>query len=175
MRSIGGPEILKMSSVEEGSLRVEKLTTENFHNWKFDMKMLLMRNDVWDIVTGEEVLENGASNVKRTAFKKRENRALSTITLAVSKECKIYVRSAKTSKEAWETLEKHFEEKTLSRKIMYRQKLYWLRMENENMIEHINKLKTIAEHLEALDDAPPERELVMILLSRLMHHISKSE
>ena len=62
-----------------------------------------MRNDVWDIVTGEEVLENGASNVKRAAFKKRENRALSTICLAVSKECKIYVRSAKTSKEAWDT------------------------------------------------------------------------
>ena len=167
VRQFGGPEILTMSSVEEGNLRVEKLTAENFHNWKFDMKMLLMRNDVWDIVTGEEVLENGASIVKRTAFKKRENRALSTICLAVSKECKIYVRSAKTSREAWETLEKHFEEKTLSRKIMYRQKLYWLRMEDENMVEHINKLKTIAEHLEALDDAPPERELVMILLSSL--------
>ena len=167
VRQFGGPEILTMSSVEEGNLRVEKLTAENFHNWKFDMKMLLMRNDVWDIVTGEEVLENGASNVKRAAFKKRENRALSTICLAVSKECKIYVRSAKTSKEAWDTLEKHFEEKTLSRKIMYRQKLYWLRMENDNMVEHVNKLKTIAEHLEALDDAPPEKELVMILLSSL--------
>ena len=35
------------------------------------------------------------------------------------------------------------------------------------MIDHINRLKTIADHLEALDDAPPERELVMILISSL--------
>ena len=155
------------SGGEDANFRVEKLSADNYHTWKFDMKMLLMRNDVWEIVTGDEVLDENASVKEKVNFKKRENRALSTICLSVNKELKIYVRSSKTSKEAWEALENHFEEKTLSRKIMYRQKLYWLRMENENMVEHINKLKTISEHLEALDDAPPEKELVMILLSSL--------
>ena len=35
------------------------------------------------------------------------------------------------------------------------------------MTEHINKLKTISEHLEALDDAVLEKDLVMILISSL--------
>ena len=41
-------------------------------------------------------------------------------------------------------------------------------MEKENsMIDHVNKLKTIAEHLEALDDIVAEKDLVMILISSL--------
>ena len=51
---------------------------------------------------------------------------------------------------------------------MYRKQMYKLSMEKGvSMTEHINKLKTISEYLEALDDAPPERELVMILISSL--------
>ena len=89
--------------------------------------------------------------------------------MSISQDLKIYVRSAKTSKEAWDSLANHFEEKTLSKKIMYRRQLYALRKENDEttMTEHINKLKTISEHLEALDDAVLEKDLVMILISSL--------
>ena len=134
------------------------------------MKMMLVGNDLWDIVTGDEVEVVGeqARAGGRNAFKKRENRALSLICLAISPDLKIYVRSAKSAKEAWESLNKHFEEKTLSKKIMYRRKLYELKMdESTTMIEHVNKMKTIAEHLEALDDAVQEKDIVMILLSSL--------
>ena len=114
---------LKMASLGDNKMQMEKLTSENYHDWAFDMKMLLMRADVWNIVTGEETLAEDASLNEKAMFQKRENRALSSICLAVSKECKIYVRSAKTSKEAWDSLENHYEEKTLARRVMYRQKL----------------------------------------------------
>ena len=35
------------------------------------------------------------------------------------------------------------------------------------MTAHVNSLKTIAEHLESLDDAVAEKNLVMILISSL--------
>ena len=35
------------------------------------------------------------------------------------------------------------------------------------MTNHVNQLKTIAEHLEALDDEVKEKDLVMILISSL--------
>jgi hypothetical protein len=147
---------------------MEKLNSENYHNWKFDMKMLLVGKDLWDIVTGEEKLEEEATEKERTHYRKCDNKALSMICLGINSELKIYVRSAKSAQEAWESLNKHFEEKTLSKKIMYRRKLYELKMdENTTMIEHINKMKTIAEHLEALDDAVLEKDIVMILLSSL--------
>ena len=87
MRQFGGPEIVTMSSVEEGNLRVEKLTAENFHNWKFDMKMLLVGKDLWDIVTGEEKLEEEAIAKERTQYRTCDNRALSLICLGISGKC----------------------------------------------------------------------------------------
>ena len=40
---------------------IEVLNGENYYAWKFDMKMLLVGKDVWDIVTGEEVLDADAT------------------------------------------------------------------------------------------------------------------
>ena len=51
---------------------IEVLNGENYYAWKFDMKMLLVGKDVWDIVTGEEVLDADASDKERKIFRKRE-------------------------------------------------------------------------------------------------------
>ena len=54
-------------------------------------------------------------------------------------------------------------EKTLSKIIEYRRKLYSVRMERcTTMTEHVNQLKTISEHLEALEDPVIEKDLVMV-------------
>ena len=80
----------------------------------------------------------------------------------------MYIRTAQSAKEAWENLQKHFEEKSLSRKIFYWRKLYSARMAKEtDMIDHINYVKTLAEHLEAVDDAVLEKDLSIILISSL--------
>ena len=36
---------------EYSSFKVEKLATENYDVWKFNMKMYLIGNDLWEIVT----------------------------------------------------------------------------------------------------------------------------
>ena len=137
---------------------MKKLTRENYHAWKFNAKMVLIGKDLWDLVTGDEVLPEEATEANRKAFRKKDNRALSTICLAVSEDLQIYVRNAQSSKEAWDSLANTFEEKTLSKIIMNRRKLYSLRMtENKSMTDHLNEVKTIAEHLEALDDPVVEQ------------------
>ena len=55
---------------------------------------------------------------------KRENLALASVCLSVTTPLQIYVRSAKSAKEAWNNLQKQFEAKSLSKKIFYRRKLY---------------------------------------------------
>ena len=163
-----GPEEIAMAiSIEELSGRMEKLTTENYNSWKFNMKMSLVGRDLWEIVEGSEVLKPNASEAENLAFKKRENKAMSSICLAITTSLQIYVRNTKSAKEAWNSLVSKFEEKTLSRKIMCRRKLYSLRLENKKMVEHVNEIKTISEDLEAIDDPVDEKDLVMILLSSL--------
>ena len=101
-------------------------------------------------------------------FKKRENLALATVCLSISTNLQIYVRSAESATAAWENLSKHFEQKSLSRKILYRRKWYSARMEiGTSMINHINYIKTLSEHSEALEDPVQEKDVVIILISSL--------
>ena len=86
----------KMSSVEGngfgigGGAHVEKLNGDNYHAWKFNLRMLLIGKDLWDIVSGDEVLPEEATPAMRNAFRKRDNRALSVIGLAINSDLQIY-------------------------------------------------------------------------------------
>lgn len=85
---------------QTAGLKVEKLNEDNYHNWKFKLKMLLMVKDVWEIVTGDETLPDDDPPGEKTKFKKRENIALATDCLSVVTGLQFYVRSAVTAKEA---------------------------------------------------------------------------
>ena len=151
-----------MSSLENG---MEKLTADTYHQWKFEMKMLLMGKNLWEIVDGFEVLHGFATDGEVLKFKKRQNHALSTICLNVSRDLHIYVRNAKSAKEAWDNLANRFEEKFITRKLELRRKLYDAKLKGGSMIQHVNNIKTIAEQLENLDDNQCEKDLVFILMS----------
>ena len=126
------------------------------------MKMYLIGKDLLDIVTGAKTLSE-----EKKQFKKRENVSLATICLSISTSLQIYVRSAKTGKEAWDNLEKHFQQKTLSTKMGKRQ-LYSTKMgKGDDMKNHVNEIKTISEHLEAICNSIAEHDLVIILISSL--------
>ena len=103
-----------MATAEDMGFKVEKLSGENYHSWKFQMKMYLIRKDLWEIVSGTETLSMEATAAEQSKFRKRENMALVSVCLSIATNLQIYVRSAATAKEAWENLEKHFEEKSLS-------------------------------------------------------------
>ena len=159
---------MAMVADREMEFKFERLTAENYHTWKFNMKMFLIGKDLWEIVNGSEKLDDNASAEEKRKFKKRENLALASVCLSVSTNLQIYVRSAETGKEAWDSLAKHFQQKTLSRKIHLRRKLYSAKLEKgSDMVEHINAVKTIAEHLEAIGDPIVEHDLVIILISSL--------
>ena len=158
-----------MASVETAAHQIPKLSgSDTYFNWKFDMEMVLIGRDLWDIVTGDEIVGLDATVNQINNFRKRDNKALSIICLSINQDLKIYVRNCKTSKEAWDSLQGHFEEKSMAKILMYRKQMYRLQMEKGgNMNEHINKLKIIAEHRQAVDDAPLERDLVYTLLNSL--------
>ena len=88
------------------------------------MEMSLIGKDLWEIVEGTETLPERGNEQQKLAFRRREKKALAMICLGVSTELQIYVRGSKSSKEAWDKLANHFEEKTLSKKVFYRSKLY---------------------------------------------------
>ena len=89
-----------MMATEDTSFKIEKLTAENYHSWKFNMKMYLIGKDLWEIVTGDEIILDDMSEAVKREIKKRENKAFAAICLGISTSLQIYVRSTKTAKEA---------------------------------------------------------------------------
>ena len=59
------------TSMEDGGFKVEKLTGENYYAWKFQMKMALIGKDLWEIVTGDEILNEDAPVVEQKKFQRR--------------------------------------------------------------------------------------------------------
>ena len=68
-----------MGAAEDTGFKVEKLTAENYHSWKFNMKMFLIGKDLWEIVNGTETPDEDADENERRKFKKREYQALATV------------------------------------------------------------------------------------------------
>ena len=136
------------------SLLIEKLTSENYHLWKFKMRMLLRERDLWDVVEegldGEEY--DGMKEKEKKEWKKRDDKALAVICLALSDAQLMHVQTVLTAKEAWLKLSEVHERRGLANKLYLRRQFLNMRMsDSDGMLEHINKVKTMAQRLAAID------------------------
>ena len=103
------------SGTEETKLlNVNKLTSKNYHSWKFQVKLLILGKDLCDIVSGHEVRKDDLTEDETAKFRKREQQALAYIGLLVTQGQQIYLRNVDKPKAAWDVLAKHFEDKSLS-------------------------------------------------------------
>ena len=136
------------------------------------MRMILGEMDLWDIVDGSEQRpevtgsEDNAKAVK--AYDRRAKKALASICLNLTDSQLLHVRSSTTAKEAWNKLTELYEAKGLANRLFLRRKFFTIQMaDGENMVGHINKVKTMAEQLEAIGAPVKEDDIVMTLLSSL--------
>ena len=78
------------------------------------------------------------------------------------------VRSATSAYDAWSRLEVHYEKKSLANKLFLRRRFFTTMMDvGDDMLEHINKLKTLVEQLDAVGAPVSEDDLVITLLGSL--------
>ena len=158
------------ANIESNKVEIVPFNGNNYHSWKFQMKMVLMSKRLSGIVTGTdtEPKGDGVTNEEKRIWKTHQDIAYATILLVVEPKQQTYVRHTDSAKDAWNELAVRFEKKSFYARIDYRRKLYSMRMiDNENVLEHIEKLKVIAEQLEDIGDPIEESELCIILLSSL--------
>ncbi|CAI5724827.1 unnamed protein product [Peronospora destructor] len=123
------------------SARIGKFQGISFHTWKFKMQM---------------------------TSKRKSRKALVIICLAMEKSQLPLARSAKDAHDAWSRVEGHFEKKSLANRLFLRRRYLTVMMDDgDDMQEHINKLKTLAEQLDAAGPPVSEDDLVITLLSSL--------
>ncbi|KAF1328946.1 Gag-pol polyprotein, partial [Globisporangium splendens] len=148
--------------------RINKFDGTNFHAWKFKMQMVLEERDLWEVVSGEVKFEHCATELDQAVFKRKARKAMVIICLAIEDSQLPLVRSASGAHDAWSKLGDHFEKKSLANKLFLRRRLFTAMMEEgDNVLAHINKVKTLAEQLDAVGAPVSEDDLVITLLGSL--------
>ena len=148
---------------------VDKFNGDNFSLFKFKMEMILDEKDLWDIVEGTEKAPPIGSDEKVIlAFKKRERMAFRILCTHLVDAQLQHVKSCKGAAEAWKTLCGIHETKGLANVLFLRRKFFTMKMqESDDLLQHINKVKTLADQLEALDVPVTEGDIVMTILESL--------
>ena len=157
------------SSASESLTLVDKFNGDNFSLWKFKMEMVLASKELWDIVDGSEVPPPSSADEKdKKAYDKRVKTAFAIIaTNLVDKEM-AHIKHCKGPAEAWKTLCNIHETKSLSNILFLRRKFFTIKMQEADcMLDHINKVKSLADQLMCLEVPLKDEDIVMTLLDSL--------
>ena len=159
---------LAMDTAVTTTARINKFDGSNFHLWKFKMQMVLEERDLWDVVSGEVKPEHLTNPLDQATYKRKSRKAMAMICLAMEDSQLPLVRSANGAHDAWSRLEGHFEKKSLANKLFLRRRFFTTMMdEGDDVLQHINKIKTLAEQLDAVGAPVSEDDLVITLLASL--------
>ena len=157
------------SSDNEGLRVVDKFNGKNFSLWKFKMEMVLASCDLWDIVDESGATPPSDVDVKdKTAFEKWSKTAFGFIAINLVDKEMAHIKHCKGPAEAWKTLCNIHETKSLSNILILRRKFFTIKMqEADDMLDHINKVKSFVDQLTCLELAIKDEDVVMTLLDSL--------
>ena len=89
----------------------------NFPTWKMQMRMILMKQNVWRIVQGTEVAPAEEDGVAYRKFMERRDRALASIVLGIDAKLLYLLGDPQDPVQVWQLLCNQFQKKTWSNKL----------------------------------------------------------
>ena len=142
------------------------LNGSNYSTWKVQCKMVLLKQQLWGIVSGMQTAPEGADELDE--FKVKRDKALATLVLAVEPSLLYLLGEPKDPKTVWDILQGQFQKKTWANKLCLRRKLYRLKLgEGESVHEHIKELTETFNDLSLLGDKITDEDSVVHLLASL--------
>ena len=151
---------------ESKSVAVVSLNGSNFPTWNIQCRMALLKDGLWSIVSGTEVLP--AEGDARTKFLARRDRALAIIVLSVQPSLLYLLGEPEDPVVVWKKLSDQFQKKTWANKLELRRRLYSLRLkERDSVQEHIRKMTEVFDELAVIGDPVDTEDRVVHLLASL--------
>ncbi|KYM95809.1 hypothetical protein ALC62_13536 [Cyphomyrmex costatus] len=128
------------------------------------MKNYLRHKNLWCTVIGYSDDDTTNADVKA----RKDEKALSKINLMVEECCFSYLMTCDTAKDAWEALEKAFEDKGFNRRLELLSNLCSVRLENFPIMEaYVSEVMSISEKLRAMDKPVDDEFLGAVMLQGL--------
>ena len=90
------------------ALKIQPLTADNYRSWKAQVKGLLMGQEAWGHIVGDDVkptpAENAANAAAVSAWVKRDRKAMSHILIALESELAAVYDDLDTAQEMWQRI-----------------------------------------------------------------------
>lgn len=150
--------------METETIRIEKLQeASQFSAWKFQVRVILISNEIFDVVSGDEkkpepAAANASVTVKAEAdkaisdWKKKDAKAQKIIVTSLSQKMILHVLTCTTAKSMWEKLHSVFEQKNAVGKQHLQQQFFSLEKDTaDDMATHISKVEMLVHQLKELD------------------------
>jgi len=156
-----------MASAMQLSDRIDKLNSNNYRSWKFNMKMALIQRELWKHVTGEAIRPTDNEN-EVDRYNRTEEKALAAIALSVEPEQQGHIIDCKTASDAWEALKRVFEPKSRPRILQLKKQMVSIQLESEeSMTSYLGRIKTCSDSLKEAGHEIKDDDLAYAMLSGL--------
>ena len=109
--------IVQMADASLSSLRIAKLNGSNYQTWKFKVELLLIKEDLWDVVSQEP------PEALTPEWRAKDRKARASIGLLLEDSQLHLVRKEITARATWNALKQYHEKSTLSNKASLLRKL----------------------------------------------------
>ena len=140
-----------MAGTVDKKWTIDKLDGSNCTTWMFQMKYLLLAKGLWGVADGSDVLADGANAQARTDYRKRTQKAFSSIVMAVGISQLYLITSTESPRDAWDILRNDFEHDTLANKLFLKKQYFQNEMkEGTSMEAHLKHMKEITDRLAAI-------------------------
>ena len=140
---------------------------KDFYLWKFQMRIFLLGQDLWNIVEG--TTEKPAEGAEAIAeWTKKDHRAMMFLTQALSRTQLSFVVNCDTSKGIWERLTSIHEQRNKTSIHMVHAEFYDYQMNpKDDVATHITKVESLARRLKDLGEEPKEMAVITKILCSL--------
>ena len=152
---------------EGKGVAVVPLNSSNYATWKVQCRMALIKDGLWDIVSGTETAPDVAAD-GYAKFVARRDCALAVIVLSIEPSLLYLIGDPQDPVAVWTKLRNQFQKSTSANKLSLRRKLYGLKLkDNDSVHDHIKSMTEIFDELSVIGDAISEEDRVVYLLASL--------
>ncbi|UYV61249.1 hypothetical protein LAZ67_1004106 [Cordylochernes scorpioides] len=148
--------------------QIQKFNGDNFHLWKFQMKIILETKDLLSITDGSEVKPEIEDIAKFSNWKKKDAKSKMLITTALKFKYLQQIVNCQTSTEMWKKLSTIYELKSETNKYLLQQRFFEYKMNpNDSIATHISKVETLAQQMKDLGEPISDVALITKIICSL--------
>ena len=142
------------------------LNDKNFATWKIQIKMTLLREELWGYVTGS-VVEVAPSSDGYNKYLIKRDRALGILVMSVSPNLLYLIGDPENPKTVFDKLCDVFQKKTWANRLRLRKRLYSMQLSGKSEHQHLKDFVDIFNELAVLGDGVSDEDQVIHLLASL--------